>query len=102
MAVGYPKRYTPTAVALASSPVLRALRAASRKAAERLVANNVEGAEELGNELTVLAETVHGMATDSKTASIAPATTVVFSRALLDMLRTEFVLRLKKNKPGRV
>jgi signal transduction histidine kinase len=102
MAVGYPKRYTPTAVALASSPVLRALRAASRKAAERLVANNVEGAEELGNELTVLAETVHGMAADSKTPSITPSTTVVFSRALLDMLRTEFVLRLKKNKSGRV
>jgi signal transduction histidine kinase len=101
MAVSYPKRFTPAAVALGSSPVLRALRAASRKAYERLVTENVEGAEELGNELTLLAETVHSMAAESHAGSISP-TNVVFSRTLIDALRGEFVVRLTKNKSGRI
>lgn len=102
MAVSYTKRFTPAAVALGSSPVLRALRAASRKAYERLVANDVEGVEELGNELTLLAETVHTMATDAHARAIAPAANVVFPRVLVDTLRSEFVARLKKDKSRRV
>ena len=101
MAVSYPRRFTPAAVALDSSPVLRALRAASRKAAERLVANNVEGADDLGNELTLLAETVHSMSTDSNSVSITPAS-VVFPLALIELLRSEFVLRLTKDKTRRI
>jgi two-component system, sensor histidine kinase len=101
MSVSYPKRYTPVAVALASSPVVRALRAAARKASEKLVADNVENAESLGVDLTVLAETVYAMALDTKTQPIAP-TEVVFSRALIDALRTEFVARLDKDKTRRI
>jgi len=101
MAVSYTKRFTPAAVALGSSPVLRALRAASRKAYEKLVANDVEGAEELGNELTLLAEAVHTMATDAHARSIAPSADVVFPRVLVDTLRAEFVARLKRDKNPR-
>ena len=101
MAVSYHKRYTPAAVALASSPVLRALRAASRKAFERLVATDTKNADEVGNELALLAETVHAMATDVKTASIA-AEHVVYPRALVDLLRSEFIERLKRDKSRRV
>jgi signal transduction histidine kinase len=101
MAVSYPRRYTPTAVALASSPVLRALRAASRKAYERLAATDTKNVEELGNELTLLAETVHAMATDGKSASIS-LEQVVFPRPIVDLLRSEFVERLKRDKTRRV
>ena len=101
MAVSYPRRFTPAAVALGSSPVLRALRAASRKAAERLVAENVENADELGNELTLLAETVHSMSTDESAITITPAH-VVFPSALIDLLRSEFVLRLTKDTSRRI
>ncbi len=96
-----PKRYTPLSVAIHASPVLRALRAASRNAAERLVANGVEGAEQLGDELMILAETVYGMATDSLAAPIEPST-VVFSRSLVDALRTEFIARLNKDRSRRI
>ena len=101
MAVSYPKRYTPVAVALGSSPVVRALRAAAHKASERLVSDNVENAEELGVELTLLAETVHAMALDSKAPSIVPSH-VVFQRPLIDTLRSEFVARLGRDKSRRV
>ena len=101
MAVSYPRRYTPAAVALASSPVLRALRAASRKAYERLVATETKNADELGNELTLLAETVHGMASDEKTTSISHEQ-VVFPRPVVDLLRAEFVERLKRDKSRRL
>jgi two-component system, sensor histidine kinase len=101
MSVSYPKRYTPVAVALASSPVVRALRAAARKASDKLVADNVENAESLGVELTLLAETVYTMALDEKTQPIAPDN-LVFSRALIDGLRTEFVARLDKDKSRRI
>lgn len=101
MAVSYPRRYTPAAVALASSPVLRALRAASRKAYDRLVATETKDAEELGNELALLAETVHAMATDAKTAPIS-GEKVVYPRELVDLLRGEFLERLKRDKARRV
>jgi signal transduction histidine kinase len=101
MAVSYPRRYTPAAVALASSPVLRALRTAARKAYEHLVATDSRNAEELGNELALLAETVHTMATDTKSASISPDH-LVFPRSLVDLLRTEFIERLERDKSRRV
>lgn len=100
-ATGTQKRYTPLSVAIHSSPVLRALRAASRSAAEQLVEDGVEGAEALGDELLILAETVYGMATDSLEPSIEP-TTVVFSRALVDALRIEFIARLNKDRSRRI
>ncbi|HYC50048.1 MAG TPA: HAMP domain-containing sensor histidine kinase [Gemmatimonadaceae bacterium] len=95
------KRYTPLSVQIHASPVLRALRAASRSAAEKLVEDGVEGAEQLGDELLILAETVYGMATDTLESSIEP-TTVVFSRALVDALRTEFIARLNKDRSRRI
>jgi signal transduction histidine kinase len=100
-AVSRPRRFTPPVFALDSSPVLRALRAAAAKAAEQLVANNVENADELGNELTLLAETVHTMSTDSNITSITPGT-VVFPLALVELLRSEFVLRLTQDKTHRI
>ena len=89
------------AVALGSSPVVRALRAAARKASEKLVADNVENAEELGTDLTLLAETVFTMALDAKTHPIVPGN-VVFRRPLIDALRSEFVARLDKEKSRRI
>ena len=68
------KRYTPLSVAIHASPVLRALRAAARNAAEKLEQDGVEDAERLGDELLILAETVFGMATNSLEASIEPTT----------------------------
>ena len=64
------------------------------------MANNVEGADQLGDELTMLAETVYGMSTDSNSAPIKP-TTVVFPLARSRM-RSEFVLRLTKDKTRRI
>jgi signal transduction histidine kinase len=96
-----PKRYTPLSVAIHASPVLRALRAASRTAAEKLVEDSVQDAEKLGDELLILAETVYGMATDSLEPSIEP-TTVVFSRPLVDALRTEFIARLNRDRSRRI
>ena len=100
-ASGTQKRYTPLAVAIHSSPVLRALRAAARSAAEKLEEQHIEGAEQLGDELLILAETVYGMATQSLEPSIEP-TTVVFSRGLIDALRVEFIARLNRDHSRRI
>ncbi len=101
MTVGTQKRYTPLSVQLHASPVLRALRAAARNAAEQLEARGVAEADKLGDELTILAETVYGMATDSLAAPIEP-NTVIFARNLVDALRTEFVARLSRDRSRRV
>ena len=95
------KRYTPLSVAIHASPVLRALRAAARSAAGKLEQEGIEGAEKLGDELMILAETVYGMATDSLESSIEP-TTVVFSRDLIDALRIEFIARLNRDRSRRI
>ena len=86
MTAGTQRRYTPLSVAIHASPVLRALRAAARNAADKFEQQGIEGADKLGDELMILAETVYGMATNSLEASIQP-TTVVFSRDLVDALR---------------
>jgi signal transduction histidine kinase len=105
MAASYQKRLTPIAVALASSPVVRALRSAAGRAAERLANGNgngsgngisAQGADDLGNELALLSETIYSMAADGKSA-LTPAN-VVFPRHHLDALRTEFLARLKRAK----
>lgn len=95
------KRYTPLSVAIHASPVLRALRAAARSAADQLVEDGVEHAEQLGDELLILAETVYGMATNTLETSIEP-TTVVFSRDLIDALRVEFITRLNRDRSRRI
>jgi signal transduction histidine kinase len=95
------KRYTPLSVAIHASPVLRALRAAARTAADKLVDEGVERAEQHGDELLILAETVYGMATDTLETSVEP-TTVVFSRDLIDALRVEFIARLNRDRSRRI
>lgn len=95
------KRYTPLSVAIHASPVLRALRAAARTAADKYEQQGIQDAEKLGDELMILAETVYGMATNSLDASIEP-TTVVFSRDLVDALRVEFIARLNRDRSRRI
>lgn len=87
------KRLTPIAVALASSPVVRALRSAAGRAAERIASTNGQNAEELGNELTLLSETIYTIAAEGKSADQSP---VVFPRHHVDTLRSEFLSRLKR------
>jgi signal transduction histidine kinase len=101
MTASYQKRLTPAAVALDASVVVRALRVASEKAAERLAGTNGNSVEELGNELALLAETVYSLATDGAHGSLTPAS-FVFSRHLVDALRTEFLARLKKDRQQRI
>jgi signal transduction histidine kinase len=101
MTVSYTKRLTPAVSALSASPVMRALRAASAKAAEKLAANRADGEEDLGYELTLLSETVYTMAFDEKTEPITPSI-VVFSRALIDALRAEFVERLERDRTKKI
>jgi signal transduction histidine kinase len=95
------KRYTPLSVAINASPVLRALRSAARSAAEKMGEQGVQDAERLGDELLILAETVYGMATKSLEPTI-DATTVVFSRNLIDLLRMEFIAKLRRDHTKRV
>lgn len=95
------KRYTPLSVAIHASPVLRALRAAARTAADKYEQLGIQDAEKLGDELMILAETVYGMATNSLEASVEP-TTVVFSRDLVDALRMEFITRLNRDRSRRI
>jgi signal transduction histidine kinase len=101
MTAGPQKRYTPLSVAIHASPVLRALRAAARAAAEKLEEQKIQDAEQLGDELLILAETVYGMATNSLEPSIE-ATTVLFSRGLIEALRVEFIARLSRDHSRRI
>ena len=103
MTASYEKRLTPITVALASSPVVRALRSAAGRAAERLANGNgngkgvsASGADDLGNALTLLSETVYNMAAEGRSAITPPD--IVFPRHHVDALRTEFLARLKRAK----
>jgi signal transduction histidine kinase len=98
---GQTKRYTPLSVAINASPVLRALRAAARTAAEKMGERGAQDVERLADELLILAETVYGMATRTLEPSVE-ATTVVFSRSLIDMLRVEFIAKLRRDHAKRV
>ena len=97
MSASYQKRFTPAKpVALISSAVWGALRTGAEIAAARLAGGTGDGAEEVKNELSVLARTVYRRATDGTDAMVAPNTD--FSRQLVDTLRTEFLSRLNEDK----
>jgi len=97
MTASYQKRFTPAKpVALISSAVWSALRTGSEIAAERLAGGTGDGAEQVKNELSVLARTVYRRATDGSDAVLSPKTD--FSRQLVDTLRTEFLSRLNEDK----
>jgi signal transduction histidine kinase len=97
MTASYQKRFTPAKpVALISSAVWSALRTGSEIAAERLAGGTGDGAEQVKNELSVLARTVYRRATDGSDAVVSLKTD--FSRQLVDTLRTEFLSRLNEDK----
>jgi signal transduction histidine kinase len=102
MTASYQKRFTPPAtVAVQSSTVVSALRAASENAAQRVADSTGGDVDDLHNEMALLAETVFTLAADRNNTAITPAA-LVFSRPILDAFRTEFLESLKKDRSKRI
>lgn len=102
MTASYQKRFTPPPTAVVeSSAVICALRAASENAAARLAGSDPNAANELHNEMALLAETVYTLAADQGNPAISPKA-LTFSRQVVDAFRTEFLERLKRDTIRRV
>jgi signal transduction histidine kinase len=102
MTASYQKRFTPPTTAIVeSSAVVCALRSASETAAIRLAGPDANRANELQNEMALLAETVYSLAAEGKNAVLSPSA-LAFPRQVVDAFRSEFLDRVKGDTLRRV